>query len=862
MNRNLLWIGRILLSLFCGGGPAAHRAGAAAAPPAAFSITDDPSWVAPPELDPASLSAPENRPDISDGVSWILSENQIRLAPPGETNAHYCRYVLRFLTEPGIHGQSTIQVQYDPAGQRLEFHRLRLWRNGSSIDLLPDTDFHTLQRELNLEGQMLDGRITVVALPPDVRVGDALEAAYSVHGGNPVFEGRFFGTFLVGWSVPLARQRLRILCAEDRPLRWWPYAGAPDPLTRESNGWREWIWDLADLRPGPDDADLPDGLRLYPSIGLGEFSSWTEVADWALRQYPDGPLPGDIAPRLQAWRDLPSPEDRLLAALDFVQAEIRYFGLELAEGSHRANPPALILQRRFGDCKDKASLLCALLRAMDIEAHPALVHTALRGNVRNEPPSPLAFNHAIVGVRLDSGLVWVDPTRSHQRGRLADRFLPPYGHALLVEPGASDLSPVRVPASSLPDLHVEEHFDISAFDAPATLSVCTRFAGREAESMRARLADTRPEALGKEYLNYYASRYPGIALDAPVSVEDPPGSSFLLVRERYRIDPFWRPAGTGSEAWVQCEFNAQEILARAAAPRTLLRTHPLGLLFPLHVRQTITARLPGQWPVLPQTVAVDSDFLRYSSSVAWTGNLLTLDYRLQTLADAVPADRVAAHLLPLEQIRNDLRFTLSHPLDESSEPWIPHWSAISSASMLLLLAIGIAVALGRPGPTPPRDPAAPPPLPQSPSGLGGWLALFGLGLVLRPFMQVKSLFDSMPCLDLSRWLPLTQPGGAGYHPLWAPILLFELHISVVLLVWALLVLFLYARRRRSFRRQAIALFLFEILCLAIIHAYTRALPHLTHAMSSLAFPLGTAIRLAWIAYLLRSRRVAHTFIRP
>lgn len=853
------WKWLVLLGVLCGGTMAA-TAWAEDAAPDTFTTADEPSWVDPLELDPAKIPAPGPRPDISDGTAWLLTEDQVRLGPPGETNAYYHHYILQFLTESGVNNQSTIQVQYDPRYQRLEFHRLRLWRDGKSVDGLRREDFHTLQRELNLEWQMLDGRITVVALPKDVRVGDALEAAYSIHGDNPVFEGRYSGSFILGWSVPLERQRLRVLAPADRPLRWWSYSGAPSPQVLEQDGWREWRWDLENPTPVPSDGDLPAWLRTYPEIGLGEYASWAEVADWALRQYPGGPLPEDMAPMLQTWRGLETPEDRLLAALDFVQREIRYFGLELAAGSHRANPPALVLQRRFGDCKDKALLLCTLLREMGIEAYPALVHTALRRMLKEEPPSPLAFDHVIVCVRQGSSLIWVDPTRSHQRGGLDERYLPPYGYALIVEPGTRDLVPVPDFRSDLPGTHIEEHFHIPALDEPATLTVRTRYSGRNAESLRAWLADTSQTVIEKEYLNYYATRYPGIASDGPVTVEDSPDSNQLVVRERYRIDHLWGTKGTGETDWIKCELSAEEINTQAAAPRTVLRTHPLGVAFPVDIRQTIQAQLPEDWPVIPETITVENDAIRYRSTVTYTGQLLTLDYRFQTLADAVPAERVAAHVADLEKIREDLGYTLTHAPENAA--WTPNWPILGSAAMLFLLSCGAAVALYRHRPARTPETPRPPPLPGEPVGLGGWLALVGLGLCLRPFVQIKGLADSRICFDLSQWQFLTQPGGEQYHPLWAPALLFELHVFVLLLAWSILMLALFFKKRRSFPRLMVVLFLFELVCATIDHQLIQALPAPALASNDLSLASGIGIRLAWMAYLLLSRRVKNTFTRP
>src|SRR5690606_12491954 len=104
-----------------------------------------------------------------------------------------------------------------------------------------------------------------------------------------------------------------------------------------------------------------------------------------------------------------SDEGRLLAALRFVQGEIRYLGVEVGPGSHAPSPPDQVLARRLGDCKDKTLLTVTLLDRLGIEAHPPLVATGLRRAIAQRLPSPGAFDHVIVLAKLDGQFIWLDP---------------------------------------------------------------------------------------------------------------------------------------------------------------------------------------------------------------------------------------------------------------------------------------------------------------------------------------------------------------------------------------------------------------------------------------------------------------------
>lgn len=128
-------------------------------------------------------------------------------------------------------------------------------------------------------------------------------------------------------------------------------------------------------------------------LGISSFESWDTFIAWYLRISKDADA---ITPPIQAKADeikatYKTRTERMKAAFEFVGA-IRYVAIECGIGGVRARTPEQVLQKRYGDCKDKANLLSALLRAMDIPAGFALVN---RGS-SSDPDFPgWQFNHAI-----------------------------------------------------------------------------------------------------------------------------------------------------------------------------------------------------------------------------------------------------------------------------------------------------------------------------------------------------------------------------------------------------------------------------------------------------------------------------------
>jgi hypothetical protein len=150
-------------------------------------------------------------------------------------------------------------------------------------------------------------------------------------------------------------------------------------------------------------------------------------------------------------------------------------------------------------------------------------------------------------------------------------------------------------------------------------------------------------------------------------------------------------------------------------------------------------------------------------------------------------------------------------------------------------------------------------------GIGGWLILVAFILLRAPIAVLVTLFRAVfPLLQHDTWAALTTKGTESYHPLWAPLIISELIVNLAFLALALIVLVLFFRRKRSFSRFVIILYLAHLaweVCLTLV---LRQIPAMASepATSSLVGVIGLALGCAiWIPYFLVSKRVRATFTR-
>jgi len=106
---------------------------------------------------------------------------------------------------------------------------------------------------------------------------------------------------------------------------------------------------------------------------------------------------------------LPTLAEKMKALVQFVQADVRYVAIELGIGGYQPNPATVVLERHYGDCKDKATLLSAMLKEVGIESRYLIINSR-RGIVTASTPATNDFNHVILAIQMpDTPQEWALP---------------------------------------------------------------------------------------------------------------------------------------------------------------------------------------------------------------------------------------------------------------------------------------------------------------------------------------------------------------------------------------------------------------------------------------------------------------------
>lgn len=629
-----------------------------------FSTGDAPAFVVRREL-PARWDADAPGADDRRWRYWLYDVQSDRRGGRDQT---YIEHVFEPKSPSLIGEAGRFQINFNPEFQTMAIHRVELLRDGKWQNRLSPERISLARRESEFEQDLTDGSVTALIVLDDVRVDDVVRISYSTVGSNPILTGQIADWTTLSWRNPTLRSGLRVLYDPGTKFRVHRENTAIEPQVRRGADAVEVQVQARALPATVFEDSYPAWYQPYPVVQIAPERDWADVVTWALPLYPrhTAPFDDDLERRLAQWKALPDPQARLTAALRAVQNDVRYFGIEIGDNSHRPNPPDLVWRRRYGDCKDKTYLLATLLNRMGIEAVPALVATDRGRAIGEFVPSASTFNHVIVRARIGGETVWVDPTIAQQGGDPRRFDLGDYGMALPVAEGVTALQTIERPREANSGVEVKERFAPSADGREVAFEVETLYTGASADYQRRNTLSERGEELARRYSEYYRKRYGEVeALGEPV-IEDDPERNRLRIRERYRLaSPFANESG-GVRA---LEVYAEALQTASTLPTALDRKGPLGYAPRGRYRHEVTVQLPERWKptFVEERIDRTSHAFGFQRKVELGDRSVRLVYEMNVERNELPPERVAAHLQELRKVQDELsanlRFAIPATLD-------------------------------------------------------------------------------------------------------------------------------------------------------------------------------------------------------
>ena len=533
---------------------------------------------------------------------------------------------IRVQNETGVQQLGQLLFSYVAGRDRLKLEYLRVRRpdgsvTESSADLVQDLPAPvTAQFPIYSDLRIL--HVTV----PSFRPGDVIEYRLVSHLDEPDAPNRFWMADAFERLAVVLDERIEVDVPVSEPIRLHVAEGL-EPEVHESGGRRIYRWartgpapessesDAAGTRPGSAEPE-----RLL-DIELSNFCDWQDVGAWYVGLQGKRAMP-DKAIRRQAQDLIVGLDDdrsRIKAIYRYVATEFRYLALLFGAGRYQPNPASTVLRNGYGDCKDKHTLLAALLAAAGLRSSPVLIGTLNKFN--EDVPSLTSLDHVITAVHLDGDLLLLDSTQSLPFGYLDPALR---GRQALLVPEGEAARLVTVP-DHLPFANSQVFSLVGEIDDTGHLHATIYFSFRGDDEALLRMAFLNSPK--SEWQNLAAFFNKGLRLEGEISdleVSDPTAIE----------QPFQLSYTLKSPDMINLYRQSQDLelprppVELSEAPKeATAEPMELGELLTRESRieLTVPAGFESRAPV---AVQIDRDFASFASSYSVTDRRLLAERRI------------------------------------------------------------------------------------------------------------------------------------------------------------------------------------------------------------------------------------------
>ncbi|MBW8324036.1 MAG: DUF3857 domain-containing protein [Prolixibacteraceae bacterium] len=808
-----------------------------------FSIGKTPSWKT-----KIALEMPDRNYSTSGDATYLLVDWQ-----ENELLKESCyRYALRLNNEQGVQNNAQLSFSFDPTYQQLSISKIVLHRGSQEINHLNRSEIELMRNEKNADYLIYDGTWSAIVILKDVRVGDVLEYEYTIKGQNPIFKDQIYNNASLGFGSEVIHNYQRVLVPSNAKLIVKEIQGGQQPVVEDNGQIKSMVWDLKNQPAVFTDANIPSWYNAYPACEISSYSDWNMVKLWGRNLFPVDLSANSLDAFLQE-RKFGKSEQGILGAIRFVQDEIRYLGMETGIHSHQPHQPEEVLRNRFGDCKDKSYLLVSMLRKLGVEAWPAYVHSAKRGQVSDYAPSPFAFNHVIVKFKWDGQFYWVDPTLNQQRGNLALNCLPNYQKALVLDENQNGLE--DIPVSQTDRIVIRENLWFADSVSEVRYEVETVFYGNFANSKRVYHLGTPIAEIRENYLNFCSGYYSGLkwASDSALQYTDFPDLNSFKVKESYLIPDFWTHSGADSvDLYSAVEpYNLYEFLSYS---KDQARKMPLSMYYPVNVEYTINMHFPKHKALgfVGKTTKLENEAFTFSktSYVTKSENTYSINYTYFTKNDHVPVAQLVPYFKDYNKLSELCNETIQWGVSAETSGKV-NWTAVVTAIVFILLLIRILMFIYQ------SDFRYVNPEKQA-LKFYGWILLPVIGLYFTPLLVTYQIFNTG---YFSAGLLENFMAQRTDLPAMMEILFyFELLFNVLIVVLSVFLIILSIQKRITFPKLYIFFRVFVLVGIVFDSVVSAALLNsdLEGQNELVRTIIGSAV---WIPYFIYSKQVKATFVK-
>ena len=594
-------------------------------------------------------------PGVSDypdaDVLILLNQFSHEMLATGKSR-YTTHQVVKLLTERGVQKYDDIAIPYQPTAQNIGVNIARTIRSDGTVVEPSDDAFNDVTPPgllaYNLYSDMMWKVISMPALEPGacIEYQVTLEDASNRAVGSTTW---LWGGFKFQSTEVTLQTNYALRLPKDTKFRWKLINCQLSPSIRHEAESDIYIWKYGETPAIKEEVGMPPLDSVTARLSYSSVKSWDDVYNWYKGLAKDRYTPDEAIEEAvnQLTGDLITDEDKIREIYHFVASQIRYVGIELGRSAYQPSPAAEVLKKRYGDCKDKTTLIISMLQLVGIEAFPVLLSPSPYERIDLELPSVSQFSHIIVAIprgdlaqQEETDYLWLDATADTcSYGGLPDSDQGRKGFLIGKHHGKFVDIPTFPPESNQLISHTEMRLNTDG-SIQGKMRIGTT--GQYSLDARLKYKQIHSNNLSETLATELSKQFPGIKvtqaetsdlkdLNLPVEinlsfqVEEYP-KPINAVGGRSLSRPVGgkslsRPVGGKSLSRFLLPLPIDEFAAYAELFAPTERQYPLHLSYPMQMSKEIRITLPEGWTTaLPTDLNEEHSFATLSRRYRAEGN--------------------------------------------------------------------------------------------------------------------------------------------------------------------------------------------------------------------------------------------------
>jgi hypothetical protein len=362
-----------------------------------------------------NVPSAELHPDA--GIIYILDEDIVEVSEDGRCRQTF-RVVFKILNDRGK-GNGDIQIGYNSRAETASIIYARTITPEGKIIPLNENAVKIVTPYSSYPSYSDYKELTFSM--PGVTVGSIIDYKVMQEKKKPEIEGKFSDEFYFQTYDPTYVCRYKVITPRDMDLKYLvlnPLQGIQlSPKIIHDGNKKIYLWEYKHIPQIIREKSMPPTDEVAFRILVTTMNSWEEFSNWWRKKIegktePDGSIKRKVA---ELTQDLSTSKEKMEIIFDYVKREIRYVSIGLGKSGYEPENAKKVFENKYGDCKDKSTLLISMLRTAGIPAYYVLIPTGNIGNLIKDFQYPFQFNHCIVAVESEAKYHFIDPVANSYR---------------------------------------------------------------------------------------------------------------------------------------------------------------------------------------------------------------------------------------------------------------------------------------------------------------------------------------------------------------------------------------------------------------------------------------------------------------